>query len=298
LQVETGACAADRGRIAQHQYTIGAVCESAPGVEFVAHCSVDAAGSLEAIQYRAEALSMKTLSSMLRPILAVALMAALPAQAGTVIVNGWASPEPVTTVRIRNANPSLQSQFVQAAAFSGVENATNIFLAWCVDIFQPTRFGNTVHDFSVMSGQDYFGLQPERADLLGRLATRAFGESLTGGVNAGAFQLAIWEIVNEKNDVLDLGSGNFGASRASDGSIALAQEWLSSLPMHSRYSFDVLASPTHQDLAVFRALPSALRSAQANGVPEPGTLALSALAFGGLAVMRRRMRASRFSAAV
>jgi hypothetical protein len=83
--------------------------------------------------------------------------------------------------------------------------------------------------------------------------------------------------------VLDLGSGNFGASRASDGSIALAQEWLSSLPTLSRYSFDVLASPTHQDLAVFRALPSPLRSAQANGVPEPGTLALSALAFGGLA---------------
>jgi hypothetical protein len=228
---------------------------------------------------------MKNISNIYRSTLALALMAALPAHAEPILVTGWAAPGTVTTVKIANNVPPVDSR-VYAGAFSTIESATNTFVSWCIDIFQLTNIGTTVNNFALVSGENFFGSQVDRFEQLGQLATLAYGDALSSSTHAAAFQLAIWEITNETSGVLNLGSGSFKASSAPDA-IALAQTWLSNLPAVSTYDFDVWTSATHQDLVVFEPLPPRpLQPAQ--GVPEPSSFALAALGVGALLGARRR----------
>lgn len=214
---------------------------------------------------------MKTLKNSL---LGLAIAAAsISATATTITVTGFSQPNP-TTVHIVSGAPAT-AEYVYAGGFN-TTNGVNSFVSWCVDILQDTYLGQSVSDYTLVSAASVSQIGAARADALARLATSYLGQ-VHDGTSAGAFQLAVWEIVYENTGTAyNIGTGNFSAYGANDASIALAQTWLGNLAAVSTYNVNVWASPTHQDLAVF------------TSVPEPGTLALLAVGLIGLGLGKRR----------
>jgi hypothetical protein len=122
---------------------------------------------------------------------------------------------------------------------------------------------------------------------LGRLYSQhhaAIDSTSSSGQNEAAFQLAVWEIVNEgDNGSYNLGSGKFKATGAD---VSLAQEWLDGLSGGGRsnyvakiWSVDSMVTSgvgTAQDIVVFAP------------VPEPQTYAMMLVGLGLLGFSARR----------
>jgi len=220
---------------------------------------------------------------------AVALAAALqPASALATMVRSRHEHPPASTVRFEDFSDgsekvkvSTDRGAVDAGEFTGSLDGRS-FLSFCVDLFQTLRFGKTYTDYSIRSASAYFG--STKADDIGRLAT-GYLALVDDATTSAAFQLALWEIVNETHGRYDLRKGSFKASgRSARDSISLADSWLANLPATSSYSFEVLASRNHQDVVIF----SATSVPSASPVPIPGTPALFlAGLFGLLAAMQR-----------
>lgn len=105
----------------------------------------------------------------------------------------------------------------------------NGFQSFCVDIFSSFSFAVSSTDIlkpaTIISSQ--------AAVDLGRLYTNhhtEIGSRSSSGTNEAAFQLAVWEIVNEGSGSYSLGSGGFKASGTGS---ALAQSWLNELGIAS-----------------------------------------------------------------
>lgn len=234
--------------------------------------------------------------SLFRPLVLAGIAACSTAQAAPLLLSDYAVTGPTTTVRFANLTPRLNGQMNAGGFRSSVagssDPALQNFVSWCIDIFQPAKLGTTVNDYTQLTLAQYGSLSAERGAMLGNLASIAYDQALTSSVSSAAFQLAVWEIVNETSHNLDLSKNTFKAWGATDGSIALAQQWLNSLPQQqSRFGFDIFASATAQDVIRFYELPKPpLAAATAESVPEPGALALIALA-GVAAVTTRRRRA-------
>ena len=174
---------------------------------------------------------------------AVLACAAAPALASPITVTGMQFASP-TTVFINNLAPA-ETAYVYAGAFNTNDGTSN-FASWCVDIFQSTYFGPTINNYNLVSGAT--ALSAARADALARLATESLS-LVNNAVTSAAFQLAIWEIVNERaGTAYNLSSGNFTAWAASSSAISIAQGWLNNLPGTSNYSVDVWQSATHQEI--------------------------------------------------
>ena len=158
------------------------------------------------------------------------------------------------------------------------------FQSWCVDIFSSFSFPVVSND-TLTSAATVFNAT--KADDLGRLYTAhhaAVENTTSSALDSAAFQLAVWEIVNETGTNYDLGSGFFTATGTG---AAQAATWLSTLgatPV-SAYSVNVWTVQSMvsgwghaQDVAVFAP------------VPEPETYAMLLAGLGLMGVVARRRK--------
>lgn len=204
------------------------------------------------------------LSLSVGALLLAVMSNAIQAAPITVTVSTMAFANP-TTVNLSSQIPSVHV-YAYAGAFSTTSSDDlESFLSWCIDIFQHTLLNQPVTDYAHKTATEVLGVG--KTDLLLRLATESLG-LVVDSRTSSAFQLAMWEIVNEEvNTPFNFSAGNFKAWNASDDSLTLAMSWLSNLPdasVKKKYALSVLASDSRQDLATFT--PSQ--------VPEPASLSL------------------------
>ncbi|MDX1800835.1 MAG: PEP-CTERM sorting domain-containing protein [Marinobacter sp.] len=151
--------------------------------------------------------------------------------------------------------------------------------AFCVQTNALLDTSNT-RTYSLVSALDHFG-NASLVDQIGRLYT-GYHNDVTSADTSAAFQLALWELVDEDQQTngLDLTGGQFTATSFNTAR-ATANGWLSSLSsITNGFNLFVLENDGSQDLLVFKPAPTVR-------VPEPGTLALMCL---GLLVLGLRMR--------
>ncbi|MFE8070026.1 PEP-CTERM sorting domain-containing protein [Marinobacteraceae bacterium S3BR75-40.1] len=142
--------------------------------------------------------------------------------------------------------------------------------AFCVQIDTMLDANQTTY---ILDGADsYFG-DAATVDQIGRLYT-GYHDDVTDSLRSAAFQLALWELINEDDNSLLLGSGSFNSTKFG-GARGLANTWLAGLEnIENAFDLYVLKTdPTDlsQDLLVFSPQPP-------HKVSEPGTLALLGLA--------------------
>jgi len=216
---------------------------------------------------------------------AAALLACLlafgGAQADTVKITGFLGGRSagVDLDTPRNGNFS-------AGEFTGLWNG-NSFSAMCVDVNHDLSFGTTYTNYTAMTPAAY-GFTATQVGLFNRLYTDYYATSHTNGVNAAAFQIAVWEITYDGNGALNHGAGTFTLGAGGNATAkSTAASWLSSLtPLaSSAWTFTVLDSrvtggqSATQDLLV--AIP----------VPEPETYALLLAGLGLLGFVARHRKA-------
>ena len=172
-----------------------------------------------------------------------------------------------------------------AGEFTGLWNG-NSFSAMCVDVNRDLSFGTTYTNYTAMTPAAY-GFSSTQVGLFNRLYTDYYATSHTNGVNAAAFQIAVWEITYDGNGTLNLGANTFTLGSGGNATAkATAATWLSTLASQSvgAWNFTVLDSQSvtggqsaTQDLLV--------------AVPEPETYALLLAGLGLLGFVARHRKA-------
>jgi len=245
----------------------------------------------------------------IRTVCATALLAAgFAAHAGTVKFNSWAYGGGNTvdvTSPIFNGQAGAFSITLSgfAAGFNGV------FEAYCVELTENVSLGATYTTYNIVTAESYFQSNNKTKDKIkGKSGVAASLTSLISHVNnshmmantaAGfkddqstALQLAIWNTVYDTDSTLSSGSfseADGTAYRNNSTTSTTTNFWganslLQNAGAASGYSLYVLESrgtPGQQDQLIW------LR----NQVPEPTSLALVALALGGVGFVSRRRKA-------
>ena len=211
-------------------------------------------------------------------------LVALPTAAIPFTVTAWA-PAGGAGVSISKTDAPTRDYNGSGGGFlmtNTTPGSVESFVSWCVDIFQYIP-GGTPGEYSLDAG----GLTVNSAarNDLGRLATMFLSAATTPGAgsgnNAAAFQLAIWEILYERNTPsYNLASGSFFSNAALSAPHTIAQGWLNQVnnPNNSAntYSLNVYTSQGFQDQVTFQ------------NVPEPTTLGLLGIGLIGIGWARRR----------
>lgn len=161
------------------------------------------------------------------------------------------------------------------------------YVAFCIDIFKTVGPGPTygwnqtaLPNAPTPSGNTNYPMGAIKAGLLGKL-WGAHRNGLSGDVMFGAFQLAVWEIVFENSNTLDIDSGTFfatGGNVDSASARSLANTWLGTLGSDPVYGGVYALTGNTGD-------PND-GSPQDQLVPTPGGIALCCV--GGLVFLRRR----------
>ncbi len=169
---------------------------------------------------------------------------------------------------------------LSTGAFVGTEDPGAIPITFfCFELTQSFSFGSSyAYDDSAVSGGKY--------DTLGLLFTEAFLGSTSSTQNSAAFQLAVWEILEETTPgSLSPGGtqGNFYVTNdhGNTATVAAANALIAGLPSTSTYGIRLLHSETNQDF-IYGVTSTLFK------VPEPGPLALVAVALIALFAVRRR----------
>lgn len=200
------------------------------------------------------------------------LFAGQPALADMLNFNGFSTGSVSVSIR----SPIRQSFSAGGFSMTNV-NTGSSFQAWCVDIFDHLARST---NYTLTSGTTFYSGDTGKATALSHLASNWLS-SVTNSTNSAAFQLAIWEIVNETSGgSYSLTAGNFKA-RSSGAVISAANNMLSNLSGSLAYTTNVWAqnyAHSTQDLAVFAP------------VPEPQTYAMMLAGLGLIGFVARRRK--------
>jgi hypothetical protein len=162
-----------------------------------------------------------------------------------------------------------------AGAFKGTWNATPIIF-WCIELTQTFSFGTHFTTYVPSAASNA---------LLSQLFTAAYAGALSSTQNSAAFQLAIWEIIYDGGD-LNLSGGGFKVldNKGNAATVATAQGFLNSvLAALPSYNLVFLSESNHQDFVTANLIPTTTTK-----VPEPGSLALIAIALIAAGFVRTR----------
>lgn len=145
---------------------------------------------------------------------------------------------------------------------------------FCIDIAQDIYY-NTTATFEVKSlataPTPGTAMGQANANLISELWGRDFA-SITTNTQAAAFQIAVWEIINEKSgNALNVKTGDFTVTGVGDATLDLANTWLGQLNGSGPFAPNLIAltSDTYQDYVV-------------QGTPAPASFVLAAVGVVGL----------------
>ena len=173
---------------------------------------------------------------------------------------------------------------LSTGAFKGTLDG-NPIIFFCFELTQSFGFNPPspyyTYDDTIQSGGKF--------DELSELFTEAFATSTASTLNSAAFQLAVWEILEETTPGSlspGVGQGTFYVTNdhGNTTTVAAANALIAGLPSTGTYTIHLLHNDNSQDF-VYGTLP--LRQ-----VPEPAPLTLIGAAMVALFVMRRRMVAT------
>jgi hypothetical protein len=172
---------------------------------------------------------------------------------------------------------------LSTGAFTGTIDPSVIPITFfCFELTQSFGFGNPyAYDDSVVSGGKY--------DTLSELFTEAFTTSTISTLNSAAFQLAVWEILEETTPGSlspGVNQGTFYVTNdfGNTTTVAAANALIAGLPASGTYVIHLLHNADSQDF-VYGVNSTLFR------VPEPGPLSLVAVALIALIAVRRRVGA-------
>lgn len=213
-------------------------------------------------------------------IAATAAFTVLAAQADTLVIDfDFLGPTFDYTATLATPSQSITvSPFLVAN-----QTTTASFVAFCIEPFVPLSASSAM----LPGNATYSSATPYNAVSVQALYNGYYGNALSNGTEAAAFQFALWELVAEFTLSPNLTNGNFAFANAADPAVVRGQQMLAGIGAATNiYSLSAYTTSNANLDRSQNVLTAVL-------VPEPGTYAMmvAGLALVGAAAARRRRSA-------